>query len=285
MTNFLGIEEKYSDYTNSKAVIIPVPFEQTTSYMAGTQKGPQAIIAASAYVELYDEELESEAYKQGVHTAAELQFTKNINADFDLITSTFDRVLNDGKFAVGLGGEHSITFPIYRAFHQHFKNLSVLHLDAHSDLRESYENSPFSHAAVMRRVYELNPDMVQVGIRSQCVEEAEFSRRNIIDTFYAHQLNKMGFPDTIINRLNDNVFITIDVDFFDPSIMPATGTPEPGGFLWYETIDFLRRVFIQKNVVGFDVVELCPQEGLVHPDFLTAKLIYKLLGFKFSTTL
>jgi agmatinase len=282
LNNFLGIEEQYSDYQSSKIVIIPAPFEQTTSYMGGTEQGPEAIIKASAYVELYDEETGNETYRVGVHTAESLCFSQNLEQDFAQITSAFRSALADGKFPVGLGGEHSITFPIYRAFHEKFADLSVLHLDAHSDLRESYEDSLYSHASVMRRIYEINPNIVQVGIRSQCIEEAEFIRQNKINTFYAHQVIAGGLGDYITDRLSSNVFISIDVDFFDPAIMPSTGTPEPGGFLWNETIAFLRDVFRRKNVVGFDVVELSPLPGVVHPDFMTAKLIYKLLGFKFA---
>lgn len=281
MNNFLGIDKEYSRYDSSKIVIIPVPYENTTSYMPGAKFGAGAIIEASTYVELYDEELEAEVYRQGIHTMPPVKILNRAEDDFDTISECFTHVLLDGKFPVGLGGEHSISFPIYRAFHKQYNNISVLQLDAHSDLRESYEGSVYSHAAVMRRIYELNKSIVQVGVRSQCVEEAQFVKKEKINAFYAHALHRNGFTDSIIDKLNDNVYITIDVDFFDPALMPSTGTPEPGGFLWYETLDFLKRVFKRKNVVGFDVVELCPQKGLVHPDFMTAKLIYKLLGFKF----
>jgi agmatinase len=169
---------------------------------------------------------------------------------------------------------------LYRAYHQRFNDLSVLQLDAHSDLRYEYEDSIYSHASVMRRIYELNRNIVQAGIRSQCVEEAQFIKSERIRTFYAHRLRESGFGTELIEALSSNVYLTIDVDFLDPSIMPATGTPEPGGFLWYETIRFLRRVFAERNVVGLDVVELSPLPGLAHPDFLTAKLIYKLIGMK-----
>ncbi len=281
MKDFLGIESPYIDYNSAGAVVIPVPFEHTTSYGQGTKLGPQAIIDASAYVELYDEEYDREMYKSGVHTAPALHFRNNPEEDFDTITKEFRRVLADGKFPVGLGGEHSVSYPIYRAFHEKYDHLSVLQFDAHSDLRDSYEGTPYSHASVMRRIYDLNRDIVQVGIRSQCIEEAQFIKENKINTFYAHSLRKSGLSDDIIDRLTENVFITIDVDYFDPSIMPSTGTPEPGGFLWYETVEFLTRVFKQKNVVGFDVVELSPKTGVIHPDFFAAKLIYKMLTLKF----
>ncbi len=279
--NFLGIEEKYSAYETAQTVILPLPYEQTTSYMPGAAKGPQAIVDASAYVELYDEELDVEAYLTGIHTLKAPAFLGEAEADFQKISDTCSKLLQDGKFVVSLGGEHSVSFPLVRAFNEQFPGLSVLQLDAHSDLRDSYEGSIYSHASVMRRIFELNRNIVQVGIRSQCKEEADFIRQKEIHTFYVHQIHKTGFAPSILEALTENVYITIDVDFFDPSIMPATGTPEPGGFLWNETLFFLKEIFKIKNVVGMDVVELSPQKGLVHPDFLAARLIYKLLGYKF----
>ncbi len=280
--NFLGIESKYSTYVDSRSLILPLPYEQTTSYGSGTKNGPQAILDASAYVELYDEELDGEVYRTGIHTAPGLDFSGNVEQDFDHITETVQRYLADNKFIVILGGEHSISFPIFRAFNEQFENLSILQLDAHSDLRESYEDSIYSHAAVMRRIFELNRNILQLGIRSQCVEEAQFIREQKINTHFAHELNQTGFQKKLIEPLSENIYLTIDVDFFDPSVMPSTGTPEPGGFLWYETLAFLKKVFKQRNVVGFDVVELSPIQNLVHPDFFAAKLIYKLLGYKFQ---
>lgn len=280
MKNFLGIEEPYTDAEQSRFVIIPVPLERTTSYGKGTRWGPEAIIKASSYVELYDEEFGYEAYKAGIYTAPAIDLSGSVEEVFDRISGKFSQYLNKQQFVIGLGGEHAVSFPMYRAFHQHFNDLSVLQLDAHSDLRDSYEDSIYSHASVMRRIYELNENIVQVGIRSQCVEEAQFIKANAIATYYAYQLHQGGLNEMIINRLKPNVYITIDVDYFDPSIMPSTGTPEPGGGLWYETLAFLSEVFKRRNVVGFDVVELAPQEKIYHPDFLAAKLIYKLITLK-----
>lgn len=279
--NFLGIETEYSTYSDSPALILPLPYEQTTSYGSGTKNGPQAILDASAYVELYDEELDGEVYRKGIHTVPGLNFTGDVDKDFDRITTAVQRYLDDDKFVVSLGGEHSISFPIFRAFNAHFENLSILQLDAHSDLRDSYEDSIYSHAAVMRRIFELNRHIVQIGIRSQCEEEAQFIREQRMNTHFAYEINQSGFKESMIEPLSENVYLTIDVDFFDPSVMPSTGTPEPGGFLWYETLNFLKKVFKKRNVVGFDVVELSPIKGLVHPDFFTAKLVYKLLAYKF----
>ena len=284
MINFLGIEKEFSDFHKARAVILPFPYEKTTSYIGGTEKGPQAILEASAFVELFDEESGAEAYKQGIHTADALSFVGDVEDDFKAIEQAVARNLASKKFVVGLGGEHSISFPIVRAFRKYFADLSVLQLDAHSDLRGIYEGSKFSHACVMRRIYEINPHIVQLGIRSQCAEEAAFIKENGITAFYAHNMRKRDYIKSAVNALSDNVFITIDVDFFDPSVMPSTGTPEPGGFLWNETLDFLREVFKRKNVLGFDVVELSPVNGLVHADFMVARLIYKLLGYRFANS-
>lgn len=278
--SFLGIDPDYTSYENSKYVILPVPYEATTSYGTGTKSGPQAVIDASQYVELYDEELDSEAYLSGIFTAKPLQFSGEVNKDFNLLTNTVKKFIEQHKFVISIGGEHSISYPIYKAFHNNYDNLSVLQLDAHSDLRDKYENTPFSHACVMKRIYDQNPGIVQIGIRSQCIEEAEFIKKNNINTFYARNLKRSGFNETIFDKLNQNIYITIDVDFFDPAIMPSTGTPEPGGFLWDETIDFLKKIFERRNVVGLDVVELSPIRDLNAPNFTVAKLIYKLLSFK-----
>jgi len=277
MDNFLGIKEPYTAYEKARYVVLPVPFERTTSYGGGTRYGPQAIIDASAYVELYDEEVGRESYITGIHTADTPSMTGKTEEDFARISRATEDILRDGKIPVVLGGEHSISFPVYRAFHHRYEDLSVLQLDAHSDLRYEYGGSVYSHASVMRRIYELNKSIVQVGIRSQCAEEARFTEENGIVTFYAHRLYGQGFGDDIIARLKANVYLTFDVDFFDSSFMPATGTPEPGGFFWPETIAFLHRVFRQRNVVGFDVVELAPVKNMPHADFSVAKLVYKLI--------
>jgi len=282
MRNFLGLEEEYTLYEKAKAVIIPVPLEQTTSYIQGTRRGPEAIIEASAYVELFDEELDTEIYQVGIHTMPPLLFDAHIEDDFNMITEQVSALLKDHKFPVALGGEHSISLPIVRAFLSHYEKISVLQLDAHADLRDHYENSRFSHACVLRRIYELTDSVEQVGIRSLSREEAEFAAERNCRISYAHTLHQDGFSDAIIDRLEDPLFITIDLDYFDPAVIPATGTPEPGGLFWPETVEFLKRVFTQRKVVGFDVVELSPINGMVHPDFTAAKLIYKLLGYHFS---
>ncbi len=277
MTNFLGIEKPYTEYNTARYAVLPVPFEHSTSYGSGTRQGPQAILKASAYVELYDEEFNREAYKKGIHTCVPPSLTDNVEEAFENMTRSVAGLLQDGKFPVVLGGEHSLSYPVFRAFNQHYENLSVLQFDAHSDLRFEYEDSIYSHASVMRRIYEINPNIAAVGIRSQCVEEARFIHAKNIPVFYAHRLHEEGFDDAIIGQLQENVYITFDVDYFDPSLIPATGTPEPGGFFWPETIRFLTRLFRKRNVVGFDVVELAPLNNMPHPDFTIAKLVYKLI--------
>jgi len=281
MKQFLGEDNLNTSFGEARVVVLPLPVEFSTSYGKGTARGPEAILQASGYVELYDEELDLEIWKKGIHTMAAVEPHGSPEAIMETITARVSALLEQNKFPVVLGGEHSISSAVHLAFQAKYKNLSVLHLDAHSDLRGEYEGSRWSHASVMRRIWEQNKKIVQVGIRAQCIEEREFSRQNKITVHYAHQIFKHGFTDALIKKLDKNVFITFDVDFFDPSIMPSTGTPEPGGFLWYETLDFLKRVFRQRNVVGFDVVELSPLPDLKHPDFLVAKLVSKLVGFHF----
>jgi agmatinase len=180
---------------------------------------------------------------------------------------------------ITIGGEHSITFPAFQGVSGHWKDLSVVQFDAHSDLRDTYEGSPFSHACVMRRVWEINNRITGIGIRSQSVEEKKFISENNIDIIYAHEIRSNGWKDDIFKNVSSNVYLTFDVDYFDPSIIPATGTPEPGGFFWYESLELIRKLFIEKNVVAVDVVELSPNRNHVHAHFTIARLIYKIIGF------
>ncbi len=275
---FLGLEETYSGYDTAACVVLPLPYEQTTSYGRGTASGPDAIIDASAYVELYDEVHDIEIYKKGIFTDEPLSFTGEVERDFEKITRRVAEHLRQNKFVVALGGEHSVSYPLYRAFHNHFPDLTVVQFDAHSDLRESYEGSIYSHASVMKRIHALNPQLFQIGIRSQCAEEAAFIREEGLHALYAHE-TRARWP-RIVSKISGNIYITFDVDFWDPAIMPATGTPEPGGFFWDETMHFLEELFEAGNVVGCDVVELSPLKGLVHPDFTVAKLVHKLITLK-----
>lgn len=282
--NFLGIpEEELYSYESSKVVIQSLPYEYTSSYKSGSAAGPQAIIDSSAYVELYDEELDQETYRKvGICTLKPLEFEKKVDEKaVNLITKETRRLLNDDKFVVSLGAEHTVTFGIFRAFQEKFENLSILQIDAHSDLRMEYHGNPYSHASVMARIYETGAKIAQVGIRAQCIEEAELIKSSkSIKTVYAHQLrNNATWQDEILKHLTKDVYITIDADGFDPSVIPNVGTAEPGGMQWYETLEFLKKVASKKNVVGFDVVEVAPQKGSIISEYTLAKLVYRLLGY------
>lgn len=283
--NFLAIEEKYSSFNNSKVVILSCPYEATTSYGQGTANGPKAIISSSQYVEFFDEELNREfCFEHGIATLKPLEF-KGIRGKkaIDLIYKNVQSLINAGKYVVTLGGEHSISSAPIKAHFDSFENLSVLQFDAHSDYRNEYEGSKYSHASVMARVAEFTTDIVQVGIRAQCKEEYDFIKENNLNTFYAYEIRNGDYgekwDEVIIDALKENVYVTFDVDYFDPSIMPSTGTPEPLGFYWDETMKLLKKLGERKNVVGFDVVELAPRNDLSYPDFYTAKLVYKMLNY------
>lgn len=283
--NFLAIEEEYSNYENSKIAILPAPYEATTSYGKGTAKGPMAILDASHYVEFFDEEMNRElCFELGICSLKELDFKNKKGAKaLQLIYKNVKKLIDDGKFVITLGGEHSISTAPIQAHHDSYPNLSILHFDAHSDLREEYEGSKYSHASFAARVSEFTKDITQVGIRAQCKAEYDFIKENGIKTFYAYEIRngKYGYDwdSKIIDSLKENVYITFDVDFLDPSIMPSTGTPEPQGFYWDETVKLFKKLSQKRKVVGFDVVELSPRKDFSFPDFLTAKLIYKMLNY------
>jgi agmatinase len=276
------------DYISSlepKVIIAPIPYEHTSSYGHGSVNGPRAILEASHFVEYYDEELKLETIRKiGVKTLQELDLRSAVNEEaLNLIEQHASNLLKENVFLVTLGGEHTVSYPIFKAMNQKFENLSVLQLDAHSDLRPSYEGNKFSHASVMARIRELGPNIAQLGIRALCKEEAGVidSDQNI-ETVFAHDLSS-GYhvADRLIDHLSENVYVTIDADGFDPRIIPGTGTPEPGGLEWYPTLNFLRKVFTEKNVVGFDVVECCPRENEIISEFTLAKLVYKLIGYRY----
>lgn len=266
-SKFMGANAEYKD---AKFVVIPCPHELTTTYGKGTKKGPAAILDASCQIEWFDEELlRVPAREAGVFTQ-EAVTVKSLG-------SRVAGLLRDGKVPVILGGEHSITPPAVKAVAGKFKDLSVLQLDAHADLRDSYRGSKNSHACAMRRILEVCP-AVQVGIRSISAEEWEWAKK-IKQTKKIHFAEKLELVDKIDDQLSKNVYITIDVDVFDPAVVPATGTPEPGGLLWYEVLDILKGVCAAKNIVGFDVVELSPRKGDIASDYTVAKLVYKTMGY------
>lgn len=285
--NFLGIEKKYSNYKDSQIVIISAPLEKTVSYGKGTSIGPTEILKASHYVEFYDEEQKRElCFEKGICTLEPMNLQKlSIEKALQKINKEVAKHIDEGKFVVTLGGEHSLSTAPIIAFHERFPNLSILQIDAHSDLRDSYEGSKYSHASVMARVAEFNTNIVQVGIRAQCIEEVELKKKKGIKTFYAREI-KMGmygekWQEQVAKNLTENVYITFDVDGFDPSLLPATGTPEPGGLFWDETMDLLKIVGMDKNIVGFDVVELAPSKYHPSSNFIAAKLVYKMLNYAF----
>lgn len=259
---------------------MPVPFDKTSSWMKGSDKGPRAIINASRNMELYDIETDSEVYRKGIHT------TRAIAADNtrDMVQGVRKRtaaLLGDKKFVVVLGGEHTVSLGTIQSHADLFSGLSVLHLDAHSDMRDSYEGDKYSHACIMARVKEITGNIVSVGIRS--TDSSELKNIKKRNTFYASEIHRLKtWVQQVVKKLSRNVYISIDLDVFDSSIMPSTGTPEPGGLGWYDVIGLLEHVIKRRNVVGFDVVELCPSKHNPAPDFMAAKLIYKLLSMKFA---
>ncbi|MBS3104733.1 agmatinase [Candidatus Woesearchaeota archaeon] len=278
--NYAEIPDVHSNYRDSKVAILPFPYEKTTCYVKGTQKGPAAIIKASAEMELYDEEL-GNIFEAGICTLKPLDVDEPPELMAGIAYENAKNLLNDGKFIVTLGGEHSITSGIVRAFREKYNDLSVLQIDAHADLREDFEGTKYSHACAMKRTMEICP-IVQVGIRSLSFEESELIKEKNLKMFWAKDIvdNDKWF-DEAISRLSKDVYITFDLDGLDPCVMPSVGTPEPGGLGYYPVLRFLKKVCNKKNVVGFDVVELCPNEKEIRSDFTAAKLVYKLIGYKF----
>lgn len=278
--NFLGLPAGEAPFDSSRVVVLPVPYETTVSYMGGTRFGPRGLLHASRFVELYDHELDAEPFDVGVHTLPQLMLSgAGPEVALEELRRAMNGLLDAGKFVIMLGGEHSISAPpIFAHADRTKERLSVLQLDAHADLRSEYEGTELSHACVMYRVHE-RAHIVPVGIRALTMEERVLIREKHIPVVFAHELSERGWIDRVVQSLGDTVYITIDVDYFDPALMPSTGTPEPGGGSWYPTLELLERVFREKRVVGCDVVELAPIPGLVAPDFLAAKLVYKLVGF------
>ena len=279
MRNYAGIPDENTQYESAEIVIIPVPYDGTSTYGKGADKGPDAIFDASENMELYDIETDSEVYKKGVFIAPTVTEDSSPEAMCDAVQASVAEYINAGKFVGVLGGEHSISIGSIKAFKEKYDDLTVLQLDAHSDLRPEYHGSACNHACAMHLASKTT-NLVQVGIRSMDSVELPFLNRENLFTSYEIRSNSNWQTD-VVNSLGKNVYITIDLDAFDPSIMPSTGTPEPGGLLWNETLDLLKMVFKRSNVVGFDINELAPTEGNSAPDFMAAKLLYKLISYKF----
>jgi agmatinase len=273
-------------FEDSRVVVLPVPLDRTTSYVSGTRNGPHEILQASSHMELWDEELGLDVHPVGIFTLPEMELPfGELAAVMQEIRRVADAILAAGKFLVTLGGEHSITPPLVAAAAAKHPGLSVLQIDAHADLRDCYMGTPHNHACAIRRSLEYAP-VTQVGIRSMSAEEAEALPSLPTTVFYDVTMRKdPNWVERIVDSLSDTVYITIDVDGLDPAIMPATGTPEPGGLSWYELLAILRTTMARKTVVACDLVELSPVPGLVAPNFLCAKLLYKMLGYRFASTL
>lgn len=288
--NFLGLPEEASNYEKSKVVIISAPYEKTVSYGGGTGKAPAAILDASHYVEFFDDEFQRElCFELGIATLEPQKF--GVRTGKEMLKQLQDAVakeLSNNKFVITLGGEHTISTAPIMAHAKKYPDLSVLHFDAHSDLRQEYGGTPFSHACFMARVADAGFKMdhvVQVGIRAQSIDEWRFAKQKGVKTFYATAIRRKDhgkkWQKSVVEALpSDDVYVTFDVDYFDPSIMPTTGTPEPDGFFWDETMEIFRRLHkAGKRIVGFDVVELSPNPAQQHATYLVAKLVYRLLNF------
>jgi agmatinase len=273
---FCGLPSNDTAYAQASTIILPIPFDKTSTWLKGAEKGPAAIIEASKYLELYDIETDSEVYKRGIFTAKPIHATSS-SVLLKKTVVTVSRYLKDNKLVVTLGGDHSVSIGVMKSYAKHYKNLSVLHLDAHADSRDSYEGTPYNHACVIARAREFTKNIVSVGIRSMdSSERANVDKKKM---FFAHDVHESDkWINKAVRLLTDNVYITIDLDIFDPGIMPSTGTPEPGGLGWHQVMKLLASVSMSKHIVGFDVVELCPSEHKA-PDFLAAKLIYTLLSY------
>lgn len=288
--NFLDISNEFSSFENSSIVILQAGYEHSVSWGKNTLAGPEDIINSSAYVEFFDDEFERElCFDKGIATFENIEFNNKTPQEvINDIEESVTECLNYDKFVVTLGGEHTISIAPILAHYKKYPNISLLQFDAHSDLRQSYQNSKYSHASVMARVCEFFPNdrITQVGIRALCQEEYEFIKKNNIKTFFASSIRRgiygKNWQKKIVETLNDKIYITFDVDYFDPSMMPSTGTPEPDGFFYNETLEIFREIIkAKKEIVGFDVVEYAPIENLHHAGMTVARLIYKILNFAF----
>ena len=276
---FMGLESKKSSLASCHFVVVPVPFEKTVCYGHGTAKGPAAVIEASTQIELWDEETKTETWELGINTQPAISCKGSTNTVFKNIDKTVRRLMQYKAIPFYIGGEHTVTQALAQPYIDKYKNLSILHFDAHADLRETFEGTPKSHACALypasRQV-----KVVQVGIRSVASEEKQYCNAGKVTTYLMHEHRdiKKLIPQ-VLKKLTDTVYITIDVDGFDPSVIPATGTPQPGGFMWYEALDLFREVIKHKNIVAVDVVEACQRKADTITEFNTAKLIYRLMGY------
>ena len=276
-------EEQYTNYETAAIAILPVAYDGTSTWLKGADKGPQAILEASPNMEFYDIETDSEVFKQGIATLDMITENTSPEAMAHEVEVQIDQILKDKKFPVLLGGEHSVSIGAFQAIAKHYDTFSILQLDAHSDMRDEYEGSPYNHACVMARGKDVTPSIAQVGIRSTAIEEKHNIDPDRI--FYAHEIKESGdstWMYEVSQKLHDHVYITIDLDVLDPAYMPSTGTPEPDGLTYREILTLLKLINERHNIIGLDVVELCPNEINKAPDFLASKLIYQLLSIRFK---
>ena len=281
--SFAGLSPQAAAFAKAKVVVLPVPYDGTTEFKSGAREGPQAIIDASPYLELYDAELDREISEVGIHTLPEVQpHMGSPELMVERVYRIAKGLLDRNKLIAMLGGEHLLTLGMVKAYKEKYRKLSVLQLDAHADLRDQYQGTKYSNACVMRRVWELCP-VVQVGVRSFSLEERQFMQQQKIERFYAEAATSPDFVSRVVSKLTPQVYVSIDLDVFDPSIMPAVGTPEPGGMSWQQVLELLRAVGAEKKIVGFDLTELCPREGPTSCAYLAAKLAYKMMGYATSS--
>ena len=280
---YFGLTPEESDYASSRVVVLPVPYAGTVTYGLGTDRGPEAIRVASQQVELFDEETRRQPYKVGIHSAPPVPCGRlKPEAMVRKVEERVERFLDDGKFVVTLGGEHSISEGVTGPYARRIEGLTIVHFDAHSDLREAYDGTRHNHACAGARMRE-HARLIQIGIRSQCPEERAAIDRGEVETLFAYQMQDGDWGAKILAGIPPRtpVYVTVDLDYFDPSIMPSTGTPEPGGGEWYPTLRFLKMLSEKTRIVGFDIMELAPIRGLHAPDFLAARLMYKMLAYAF----
>jgi agmatinase len=281
ITQFGAPDAPYCQQETAKVTIIPAPLEYSVCYMKGTEQGPQAILNASSQMELYDEELDCCPIEIGVYTRPMLDYSGMDHAAALKATGDAVRdVLKRGQVPLTLGGEHSLSAPVVAAVHEQYPDLTVVHIDAHGDLRDEFEGTPLSHASIERRVVDMGVPLLEIGIRSFSPEEADFMKTQPnVAIVWAYKMAK-GLATIPWERLSKHTYVTIDLDAFDPGEMPAVGTPEPGGLSWYQVLDLFREICQRTTIVGMDVVELCPMSGQERADFLAARLVYKMIGYR-----
>ena len=280
MRCFAGIDEKYCSYDNAEVLLQSIPYDGTSTWVKGADRGFSAFLNALENMELYDIETDSEPYTHGVHILPDIKENETPESMFKAVYEKSRELLASGKYLTCFGGEHSVSIGVIKAHYEKYPDLTVLQLDAHADLRDSYGGTPYNHACALHDASR-NTNLIQVGIRSADSSEMKYLDRE--KCYFAEDIyGDKSWMDKSIAQMTDLVYLTIDLDAFDPSIMPATGTPEPGGLLWNTTIRYLRKVFEAKTVVGFDITEFAPLEGQHAPQFLVAKLYYKLLSYRFK---